>query len=338
MFKNLLLCGVAMGTALGSLDLHAQAVRSELLVVNQGDRSVSIVDPAAGKVVGTVPVGGTTGHEIAVSPDHRTAFVPIYGDSGVGRPGTDGSSMAVIDLPSRKVRATVDFGHGVRPHRPVYDARRGVLYVTTELDQSISVVNPRTLKIVGSIPTGQPESHMLIVSHDGRRGYTANVGSGTVSVLDMEGRKKIAVIPVAPHVQRISITRDDKFVFTSDQTQPRLAVIDTSTDKFSRWIALPGIGYGATATEDGRYLLVTLREMGKVAVIDLQTMSVVRTLDVGHGPVEILMRPGGRTAYVSCPPDAAVAEIALDGDAKSWRVSRSIPAGTGADGLAWSGN
>ena len=51
--------------------------------------------------------------------------------------------------------------------------------------------------IIGAIPTGQPESHMLAISSDGRRGYTANVGPGTVSVLDMEAKKLIAIIPFA---------------------------------------------------------------------------------------------------------------------------------------------
>ena len=44
----------------------------------------------------------------------------------------------------------------------------------------------QTLKIVETIPTGQQESHMLAITHDGRRGYTSNVGAGTVSALDLE--------------------------------------------------------------------------------------------------------------------------------------------------------
>ena len=135
----------------------------------------------------TVPEGGITGHEVATSPDGRTAYVPIYGSSGVGKPGTDGQEMVVIDIPSRKVTGKVDFGHGVRPHCPVYDRANGLLYVTTELDQTVTIIDPKTLKIVGTVPTGQKESHMLVISRDGKRGYTSNVGAGSVSVLDMAG-------------------------------------------------------------------------------------------------------------------------------------------------------
>ena len=125
---------------------------------------------------------------------------------------------------------------------PIYDKTSGMLYVTTELDKTVSVIDPRTLKIVGAVPTGQEQSHMLVLSHDGKRGYTANVGPGTVSVLDMVGRKTVAVIPISGMTQRISISNDDKLVFTSDQTQPRLAVIDTATNKVKSWVELPGTG------------------------------------------------------------------------------------------------
>jgi hypothetical protein len=50
-----------------------------------------------------VDEAGVTGHEVIASPDGRTAFVPIYGDSGVGLPGSDGSKLVVVDLASRKV-------------------------------------------------------------------------------------------------------------------------------------------------------------------------------------------------------------------------------------------
>ena len=202
-----------------------------LLVANQGDRNLSIIDPAAAKQIALVPEGGITGHEVATSPDGHTAYVPIYGDSGVGKPGSDGRNMVVIDIPTRKVVGNVDFGHGVRPHCVIYDRNSGLLYITTELDQTVTAVDPRTLKVVGSIPTTQAESHMLAISHDGRRGYTANVGPGTVSVLDMTARKTIAVIPISALTQRISISNDDSMVFTADQTKPQLAVIDTSTTK-----------------------------------------------------------------------------------------------------------
>ena len=302
-----------------------------LLVANQQSRDVSLIDVTAGKQITTIPVEGVTGHEVATSPDGKTAYVPIYGDSGVGRPGTDGSKLSVIDLASRKVTHTIDFGHGVRPHCAIYDRNTGMLYVTTELDKTVTIIDPKTLKIVGAIPTGQEQSHMLALTRDGSRGYTANVGPGTVSVLDMKARKTLAIIPISKSTQRIAISRDDSMVFTADQTKPQLAIIDTATNKVKTWVPLPGVGYGTAPTLDGRWLLVAMRGSKGVAVVDLKSMQVAKTIEVPAGPAEILIAPDGKTAYVACNSANQIAQI----DLSQWKVTRLIDAGKDSDGLAW---
>jgi DNA-binding beta-propeller fold protein YncE len=123
--------------ALLSYCLWAQtaAPNSLLLVANKGDNSLGIIDPVAGKQVAEVAEGGVTGHEVTTSPDGKLAYVPIYGNSGVGQPGTDGTNLVVIDLAARKVVGNIDFGKGVRPHLPVIGPKNGLLYVSTELNR-----------------------------------------------------------------------------------------------------------------------------------------------------------------------------------------------------------
>ena len=304
-----------------------------LLVANKSDRTLGIVDPEAGRQIATIAENGTTGHEVAASSDGKLAYVPIYGNSGVGKPGSDGSNMVVIDIAARKIAGNVDFGHGVRPHCAVFGPKDGLLYVTTELDKTITVIDPRSLKIIATIPTGQPESHMLAITPDGRRGYSANVGPGTVSVLDMEARKTLAVIPVSPQVQRISASVDGRMVFTSDQTKPQLAVIDTSNNKIKTWVPLSAPGYGTAPTPDGHWLVVAVPSANKVAVVDLDSMKVAHTIDVPSAPQEVVVRPDGGAAYVSCDASHKVAVIRTS----DWTVEKLIDAGAGADGLAWAG-
>jgi len=319
----------------GFTQTSSSATTPTLLVANQGDRTLSLIDVHATRLSGVVQENVPDGwvHELATSPDGRTAFAPIYGNSGVGKPGTDGRKMLVVDVASRKIIGNVDFGHGVRPHAVVYDPSHDLLYVTTELDRSITAVDPHTLKVIASIPTEQPESHMLAISHDGKRGYTANVGPGTVSVLDLVARKTVTVIPISANTQRISISNDDTMVFTSDQTKPQLAVIDTATNKVKTRVALPSTGYGSEPTRDGRWLLVALPSVNKVGVVDLDTLKLARTVDVCRSPQEILARPDGKIAYVSCMGSQQVAAI----DLSQWKVQALIEAGNGADGLAWAG-
>ncbi len=322
---------ISMVTLLAAAPNPPTTSHGWLLIANKGDHTLGIIDPVEGKEVATVDEGGFTGHEVAASPDGRRAFVPIYGNSGVGKPGTDGATVAVIDLATRKLIDTLELGKPLRPHCAVFGPENGLLYITTELSDSVTIIDPKTLRILGTVPTGQAESHMLAITRDGKRGYTANVGPGTVSVLDLEARKTIAVIPVSRVTQRIALSVDDRWVFTADQTKPQLAVIDTSKNQVTSWIPLDGLAYGTAPTRDGKWLLVTEPPVGKVAVVDLKSMRVVRSITVPKAPQEILVRPDDQVAYVSCDSSKQVAEINL----KTWNVDKLIDAGKSADGLAW---
>ncbi len=302
-----------------------------LLVANKGDQTLSVIDPASGKTVATVAENGVTGHEVAASRDGRQAYVPIYGSGGVGGHGTNGQLLRVIDLSRGAIVGTVDFGHGVRPHCVMVGPKSGLIFVTAELDQAVAIVDPQALKIVGSIPTQQAESHMLAITRDETRGYTANVAPGTVSVLDLNARKTIAVISVAPSIQRISLSADDRYVFTADQSRPRLAVIDTATNRLSRWIDLPAIGFGTATTPDGKWLVAALSGKNQIAVVELSTWKTVKTIAVPPAPQEIVIRPDGAEVFVSCDASRKVVVI----DPATWTVKREIEAGPVADGLAW---
>jgi YVTN family beta-propeller protein len=323
---------VALGTSLLSGTGSSPAGSGGLLLVaNKGDKTLSIVDPDAGKQLAAVPVGGTTGHEVAASSDGRTAWVPIYGNSGVGQPGTDGQTISIIDLSSQKKVAEIDLGAPNRPHCAVFGPKDGRLYVTAELSRSVKVIDPSSRTVVDSIPTGAAESHMLALSSDGKHAYTSNVGDGTVSAIDVAAKRVVAVIPVAKTAQRIAISVDDRWVFTSDQTKPELVVIDTQNNTVRTRVPLSALGFGVTPTHDGRYLLITHPSTDSVSILNLQTLKVDRVIRVPADPQEILVRPDDRVAYVSCDVSKKIAAI----DLASGKIEKLIDVGTGADGLAW---
>lgn len=328
-----LLFSFAAFAFLGSAPVMKAADLSKglLLVTNKGDRTLSFIDPVSNQEISTVAEEGVTGHELAASPDGKFAYVPIFGNSGVGKPGTDGQLIQVVSVKEKAIVHTIDFGKGVRPHCPVYNEKTDLLYVTTEINNTVSIIDPKTNKILGDVTTGQEQSHMLAVTKDGKRGYTANVGPGTVSVLDLENKKLLKVIPISKMCQRISLSVDDKLAFTSDQFAPLLVVIDTATNEVKAQVKLPDIGYGTAPTPDGKSLVVALVNANKVAIVDLESFKVTATMEVPAAPQAVLVRPDGAVAYVSCDASAQIAVI----DLKENKVSALIKAGKTADGMAW---
>jgi DNA-binding beta-propeller fold protein YncE len=74
-----------------------------------------------------------------------------------------------------------------------------------------------------------------------------------------------------------------------------------------------------------------MQSTSQVAVVDLQTLQIVRTIDVPPAPHEILISPDNDVAYVSCTKSGKIAAISLS----DWSIKKLIDAGNRVDGLGW---
>lgn len=299
-----------------------------LLVANQVDHTLVIVDPATRQTTAKVGVD-INGHEVIASPDGKFAYVPIYGNSGIGKPGTDGSTVQVIDLARGRAVHIIDLDKPSRPHCARFGPD-GLLYVSAELARAVDVIDPHTQKIVAQVPTGQADSHMFVITPDGSRAYTSNVFAGSVSVLDLNNRSLLTTIPVAGHLQRISISPDGHAVYTHDQEKPRIAVIDTSKNAVSTWWSVPEVVYSSAATPDGHWLVANAPS-GKLFVLDTSSGKLDHSYDIPAALGETIVAPDGSRAYISCPQAGTVEILNL----KSWALEKPIQLTKGVDGLAF---
>jgi DNA-binding beta-propeller fold protein YncE len=245
-------------------------------------------------------------------------------------PGSNGSTIHVVDLREGRTVAVIDLGKEVRPHCAHFGPD-GLLYVSAELANAIYIVDIKTRYVAGEIPTRATHPHMFVISPDGRR-----IDAGSVSVLDLRARTLLATIPISKKVQRISISPDSKFVITQDQETPRIVVIDTATNAVVRSIGLPTITFSSAITKDGRWLLVN-SESGKLFVIDVVSGALRKTFDIPDVPVlptpqgEFALAPDGTHAYVSCPQGGTIAILNLT----DWKLEEPIRLTKGVDGMAW---
>lgn len=303
-----------------------------LLVLNKSDNTVSLVDLASKKSVATIPTGNGP-HEVAVSPDGRIAVVCNYGSQS-----GSGDTLTVIDVAARKALRTIDLPKYSRPHGAAW-LRGNEVAVTTEGTRKLLIVDVDAGKITAAIDTDQNGSHMVALAPAHDRAFVANIGSGSVSVIDLKQQQRVANTPSGQGTEGIAISPDQREVWATNRGGNTVTIIDVVAAKVVATIESKSFPIRAKFTDDGKYVLVSNAQSGDVAVFDAATRREVRRVKMQSAassqdpiPVGILVVPALSQAFVANTNADIVSVI----DLKTWQIVDRLTAGKEPDGLGYS--
>jgi len=342
-----------------SAQVMAQTAKPRyLLALSKNDHTLALVDPATLKVIAKVSVGPDP-HEVIASADGKIAYVSNYAGGSL-------HELDIIDLNQKKALPAVDTKPLIGLHGLAFAA--GKVWFTAEGSKTVGRYDPQTGQVDWAMGTGQDRTHMIYVTADGKKIYTTNVSSGTVSILTdtlikpgnfgpppggnpppganpppnggpPQGFRSQphadwsqTVIPVSRGSEGFGVSPDGKQLWTAAADDGSITVIDLATKKVINRIDAKVLGANRLAfTPDGKQVLVSSLRNGNVVVFDVATQQPVKTIGTGHGAAGILIDPDGSRAFIGCTADNYVAVI----DLKNLRVVGHIDVGGGPDGLAW---
>src|SRR6266851_2693869 len=153
--------------------------QTSLLVLSKRGHTLATVDPSSLKVLAKVPVGDDP-HEVIASADGRTAYVSNYGGGSL-------HTLAVVDLVEQKAMPAIELGPLNGPHGLMFVG--GKTWFTAEGSKVIGRFDPATQRVDWVLGTGQNRTHMIWVSEDEKKIVTANVSSGTMSLMELVARR-----------------------------------------------------------------------------------------------------------------------------------------------------
>ena len=309
-----------------ALAAQAPGVSGTLIVTNKTPATATIIDLATGRTLATLPTGQGP-HEVVVSADGRTAVVTDYGAQ------VPGQSLTVIDVMGKSVRKTIPLGEYRRPHGIVFLPGDTLVAVTSETHRAVLTVDLRSGAIVRVAMTNQAGSHMVGVTADGRRGYTGDIGSNTVTELDLVSGAVLRRFDVPAQPEAINVTSDGREVWVGSNATGKVSAVDLSSGAVTT--AAEGFSwpYRVLFTPDHATVMLpdyrgnALRFVDRASKRELSRL----TLD-GAGPQGITLGAGARHAFLSLSNEGRVAII----DLSTRTVVGHVAAGATPDGVAYS--
>lgn len=328
----------AVALTLAAAALPAPA--ATLVVANKGEATASLLDLRSGAVVATLPTGNGP-HEVAISPDGKLALVTNYGQRDA-----PGSSLTLIDVVAARVKSTIDLKSFARPHGVVWIDGRTVL-VTVEDNRAVVRVDVKTGRVLDAIETEQDVSHMVALHPKIPRAFVANIRSGSVTVLDVESRKRLRTLATGDGAEGVTVTADGRQVWVTNRAADTIAILDSASLEVVKTFA--SVGFPIRAVAAGDRVLVTRARAGDLVVYDAKTHEVVRTVtfdlkSLGADKRLFGDRFGDSSVPIGVVPNAdatrafvahANADVITEVDLKRGTVVRQLRAGREPDGMGY---
>ena len=307
-------------------DMLSPVVRGvpyRIYVPESGGSTVTVIDPATRRVIGTYRSGLNPQHVVPayglgmlyVTNDLGNSLTPI--NPGTGRPA--GPNIAVDDpynmyftpdgryaVVVAEARQHLDFRD---PHTFALEHRIGVdcagvdhidfaangayLIATCEFAGRLVRVDLHTLKVAGylDLPGSSPQDIKLDPA--GRTFYVADKNHGGVWLIDAATFRPEAFIPTGPDAHGLYPSRDARYLYVTNRGNGSITVISFATKKIVTTWWIPGGGSPDMGglSPDGKVLWVSGRYDSVVYAISTATGHLLAKIPVGSQPHGLCVWP-----------------------------------------------
>lgn len=166
-------------------------------------------------------------------------------------------------------------------------ASDSILLVANKHSNTLSFVNPKTFKVIESIPTG-PNPHEIVVTPDQKTAYLSSYEppGNTISVIDLMSRKQVKTISTGSvvRIHGAAISPDGRYAYFTAGQSDSLVEVNTQTREISRIIPTHGkISHMVYVTPDGKYLLTANIVSEDISVINRSTGKLYKKIAAGKG-------------------------------------------------------
>jgi YVTN family beta-propeller protein len=243
-----------------------------------GGNTISIVDVAARKKIGTIDLGAYhRPHGIDLDPATGRLVVTIENPSG----------LLLVDPSRRKVVEKYDV-KGEAPHMVLLSPDGKQAYVSNTGTGTLSIIDLASAEVKVIPSAARPQG--TVFSPDRKTIYMTNLDGNSISVFDVAKRERTGVIQTGKGPCRIAVTADGKTLVYALQNAEAVGFADAASGKELQQIPVGGKLVSLTLSRDGRLAYSSAQEKDKISVISIADRKIVRVIDTpkGSGPDPVI--------------------------------------------------
>jgi YVTN family beta-propeller protein len=304
------------GAAFLAAAFFATAAQADnVIVLNSGEATLSLIDQATRQVVATIPTGKEP-HHLMATPDNSSLIVAnsvsnnlMFVDPKTGKPQrwvegiedpyqvgfspdrkwfvSTGLRLDRIDIyhyDGKNVSIAKRVPLAVMPSHIAFSNDSKTVFISLQVSGEVAAIDLDTQTVkwkmkVGEVPAGlwmTPGDKYLLV------GMT---GADYVAVVDWRNQKIVKTIPTGKGAHNFRSLVDGKHVAVSNRVASTISIVDEDT--LTNVGDITGLMSGPDDMElsaDKRYLWVTFRFAKHVGIIDLTNRKLIQTIAVGRSP------------------------------------------------------
>lgn len=286
-----------------------------LYVANESSGTISMIDAAALRVVGTVELGTPGTHDLALTRDGKTLYAT----------GLATGMLSVIDTAQGKILTTIFTGRRCHSVALTNDERH--IWVVNIGENNVSIVDTKSHRILGTIPVGREPGHIRF-NKDGQFAYVTLQEEGAVEVIEVATHRSVTKIPVGQRPHYLLPSPDGRYMWGGATGENFVYVIDTTGNR-----VVGRMQVGSTPQHlafafrgmIGPLAYAAAEKENAVVVVNAnpQDLRIIERIAVGQAPSGVTADRTGTRLFVSNQLENTVSVI----DTGTGRVIGSIPVG-----------
>lgn len=176
----------------------------------------------------------------------------------------------------------------------------GRVYASATGANEVVVIDTATLRITARVPAGVFPDGMAYAP-DAHKLYVSDETGGTVTVIDVTSNRRVGTVALGGEAGNTQYDPASKHIFVNVQTRNQLLEIDPATDQIVARIDVPGAkgNHGLLIEAETGLAFVACEGNGRLVVLDMRTMRVASSFDVGKEPDVLAYDRRLRLLYVA---------------------------------------